>query len=198
MLGLAKAIHHFDPEKHTNGLAAYAVMWIIKELQTLAKLERRPGDEDRRPYGFGEGEFGLGIQMSFWPQVYPTVSYDENAYRRRSQYINLGDCVVENIKLGAPADDNDDVEYVGLSFISWSPINPETAFLFKEATWEKYKYRSAAEIAQMCDDQIDAAAVNAARRQWRDRKKDASIPNKPLAIDYSAMVSLPASVFAAV
>ena len=51
------------------------------------------------------------------------------------------------------------MEHAGPSFANWSPVNPETTLLFKEAAWEKYKYRSAAEIAQMCDDQIDAATV---------------------------------------
>ena len=139
--------------------------------------------------------------MSFWPRTYPLVSYDENTYRRRPQFVNIGDCVVENIKLGAPADDNDDAEHVGPSFINWSPISPETALLWKEATFEKYKYRSAAEIIQMCDGHIDAATVHAVRDSWRAQQKRNRVvtPAQPI-MDLAAfeMVSLPASVFAPV
>ena len=134
MLGLAVAIHRFDAAKHTSGLCAYAIHWIRKELQRLARNERRQPQEERDPYGFSEGEFGPGIPMSFRPPAYPLIRYDEDSYERRPQYINIGDCVVENIKLGAPADDNDDAEHDGPSFANWSPINPETALLFKEAT----------------------------------------------------------------
>ena len=116
--------------------------------------------------------------------------------------MNIGDdCVVENIKLGAPADDNDDVEHAGPSFANWSPVNPETALLFKESAWEKYKYRSAAEIAQMCDDQIDAATVRAMRDDWRERQKRNRVVTPAQPIKASAafdMVALPASVFAPV
>ena len=202
MLGLAVAIHRFDEAKHPNGLCAYAIHWIRKELQRLARNERRQPQEEHDPYGFGEAEFGPGIPMSFWPRVYPLIRYDENSYRRRPQFVNMGDCVVENIKLGAPADDDDDVEHDGPSFANWSPVNPETTLLFKEAAFEKYKYRSAAEIAQMCDDQIDAAAVNAARRDWRDRRARNrasacySAPIQPIMT--LEMASLPATVFAPV
>jgi hypothetical protein len=201
MLGLAIAIRRFDVAKHDNNLTAYATLWIIKELQHLAKTERRALPEDHKPYGF-EGEFGPGIPVSFWPRTYPLVSYDENTYRRRPQFINIGgDCVVENIKLGAPADDNDDVEHAGPSFVNWSPISPETALLWKEATFDKYKYRSAAEIVQMCDGHIDAATVHAVRNDWRAQKKRNRVvtPAQPI-MDLAAfeMVSLPASVFAPV
>jgi Sigma-70 region 2 len=201
-LGLAEAIHRFDAATHRNGLTAYAIWWIRKSLQRLAYSERRQPQEDHESYGFAEGEFGPGKPMSFWPRVYPLIRYDENTYRRRPQFINIGDCVVENIKLGAPADDNDDVEHVGTSFAIWSPINPEAQLLFKEAAWEKYKYRSAAEIAQMCDSQIDAATVNAARREWRERKKRNRVaiapPTPPKALVAFEMASLPATVFAPV
>jgi hypothetical protein len=201
MLGLAVAIRRFDEAKHPNGLCAYALHWIRKELQRLARNERRQPQEEHDPYGIGEGEFGPGIPMSFRPRAYPLIRYDENSYRRRPQYVNIGDCVVENIRLGAPADDNDDVEHVGPSFINWSPISPETTLLFKEAAWEKYKYRSAAEIAQMCDDQIDAATVRAMRDEWRERQKRnrAVTPAQPIKASAAfEMVSLPASVFAPV
>jgi hypothetical protein len=222
LLGFSEAIHRFDPATHTNGLTAYAIWWIRKELQRLAKNERRQPQGEHRPYGFGEGEFGLGIPMSFRPRAYPLIRYDENSYRRRPQYVNIGDCVVENIKLGAPADDNDDVEHAGPSFANWSPVNPETTLLFKEAAWEKYNGRSAEEIAQMLRDDkeiklargegryscdastvIDAAAVNATRRDWRARKNRKRLaiasptPPKALAV-FVEMASLPASVFAPV
>ena len=202
MLGLAVAIHRFDAAKHTSGLCAYAIHWIRKELQRLARNERRQPQEERDPYGFSEGEFGPGIPMSFRPPAYPLIRYDENSYERRPQYINVGDCVVENIKLGAPADDNDDAEHDGPSFANWSPINPETALLFKEATFEKYKYRSAPEIVQMCDGRIDAATVHAVRNDWRAQRKRNRVvtparPTKALAA-FAEMVSLPASVFAPV
>jgi hypothetical protein len=202
LLGFSEAIHRFDQATHTNGLTAYAIWWIRKELQRLAHNERRQPRGDHTPYGFGEAEFGPGIPMSFRPRAYPLIRYDENSYRRRPQYVNIGDdCVVENIKLGAPADDNDDVEHAGPSFANWSPINPETALLFKESAWEKYKYRSAAEIAQMCDDQIDAATVRAMRDDWRERQKRNRVVTPAQPIKASAafdMVALPASVFAAV
>jgi hypothetical protein len=75
--------------------------------------------------------------------------------------------------------------------------------LFKEAAFEKIKYRSAGEIArELCGDCIDAAAVNAARRDWRTRKKRnrAAIasPTPPKALAAFEMASLPASVFAPV
>jgi hypothetical protein len=201
LLGFSEAIRRFDRNKHTNGIHAYAIWWIRKELQRLAYNERRQPQGEHRPYGFGDGEFGPGIPMSFWPRAYPLIRYDENSYRRRPQYVNIGDCIVENIKLGAPADDNDDAEHVGSSFVNWSPVTPETALLFKEAAWEKYKYRSAAEIAQMCDDQIDAATVTAARHDWRARQKRNRVAASAQPIKASAtfeMASLPATVFAAV
>jgi hypothetical protein len=218
MLGLAEAIHRFD-RASPNGLAAYAIWWIRKELQRLARNERRQPQEDHESYGFGEGEFGLGIPMSFWPRKHPLIGYDEENYRRRVQYITVEGCLVENIKLGAPADDNDDVEYVGLSFVSWSPINPETALLAKEAAWEKYNYRAADEIVQQlrddkeikfarserryrCDGStiVTAAAVNAARRDWRARKNKPHLPETTPAslVDHTEMAFLPASVFAPV
>jgi hypothetical protein len=201
MLGLAEAINRFNEAEHTNGLYAYAIWWIRKELQRLARNARLVPWEDHESYGFGKDEFGPGLSQSFRPRVHPLVSYDENSYRRRPQFVNIGDCVVENIKLGAPADDNDDVEHVGQSFATWSPVNPETTLLFKEAAWEKYKYRSAAEIAQMCDNQIDAATVRAMRDDWRAKQKRnrfvmSAQPIKALAA--FDMVALPASVFAAV
>ena len=63
-------------------------------------------------------EFGLRKPMPFWPrETSVLIRYDEETYRRRVQYITVEGCLVENIKLGAPADDNDDVEHVGLSFV---------------------------------------------------------------------------------
>jgi hypothetical protein len=161
----------------------------------------------------------LGKPMPFWPRKHPLIRYDEETYRRRVQYITVEGCLVENIKLGAPADDNDDVEHVGLSFVSWSPINPETALLCKEAFWEKYNYRAAGDIVvQLGDDKaikrarsegryrcdastvVDAAAVNAARREWRARKNKPHRPEPTPAssIDHAEMAFLPASVFAPV
>jgi hypothetical protein len=234
LLGLAIAIHRFDPAAHVkvrlwpkanrrspkagpNGLAAYAVWWMQKELQRLAANERRGPQEDHKPYGFED--FGPETPVSFRRRVYPLIRYDENAYRRRAQYVTVDGGLVENIKLGAPADNNDDVEHVGTSFAIWSPINPETNLLFKEAAWEKYNGRSAEEIAQMLRDDkeiklarsegryccdaspvIDAAAVNAARRDWRARKNKPHRPEPTPAslIDHAEMAFLPASVFAPV
>jgi hypothetical protein len=219
LLGFSEAIHRFDPATHTNGITAYAIWWIRKELQRLVHNERRQPQGDHAPYGFAEGEFGPGTPMSFQPRLYPLIGYDEDAYRRRPQYVTVDGGWVENIKLGAPADDNDDVEHVGPSFANWSFVNPETTLLFKETAWEKYHGRSAEEIAQMLRDDkeiklardegrfrcdasavIDAAAVNAARRGWRVRKNRPRPAERRTASlqDYSSMVSLPASVFAPV
>jgi hypothetical protein len=219
LLGFAEAIHRFDRSTHANGLTAYAIWWIRKELQRLAYNERRQSQGDHQTYGFAEGEFGPGIPMSFRRRLYPLIGYDEEVYRRRPQFVNIGNCVVENIKLGAPADDNDDVERVGPSFANWTFVNPETALLFKEAAWEKYNGRSAHEIAHMLNDDkairiaqsegryrgdesavIDAAAVNAARRGWRARKNNPRPAERPTPrlIDDFGMASLPASVFAPV
>jgi hypothetical protein len=222
LLGLAEAIRRFDMAAHANGITAFAIFWMRKELQRLAYNERRQPQGEHKPYGFGDGEFGLGIPMSFRPREYPLISYDENGYRRRPQRITVDGGLVENVKLGVPADDNDDVEYVGPSFSIWSPVNPETALLFKEAAWEKYKYRAAEEIvAQLHDPKairrarserryrcdasavIDATTIIAARRDWRPRKKSKDKPRRPeMAVarlpDHAAMACLPASVFAPV
>jgi hypothetical protein len=150
MLGLSEAIARFDHNTYSNGLKAYASDWIRKELQRLARNERRELPEKHKPYGFGEGEFGLGIPMSFRPREYPLVSYDENAYRRQLPYVNVtwdgGTCLVENIRQGSPAGEHDDAECVGPSFTNWSPVNPETGFALKEEAFRKYDHRSAYEI----------------------------------------------------
>ena len=89
MLGLAVAIHRFDEASIPTALPPMPSGWIRKELQRLARNERRQPQEEHDPYGFGEGEFGPGIPMSFWPRIYPLISYDENTYRRRPQFMNI-------------------------------------------------------------------------------------------------------------
>jgi hypothetical protein len=198
LLGISEAIRRFDRNTYANGLNAYARDWIRKELQRLAKNERRELPERHKPYGFDE--FGPGIPMSFRPREYPLVGYDENAYRRQLPYVNVavdgGTCLVENIRQGAPAGEHDEVEHVGPSFTNWSPVNPETAFAHKEAAYEKFNYRSAKEIVgELRDDaEIQNAArdgryrddgstitttdgVNAARRDWRHWKKSGDNPH---------------------
>ena len=105
--------------------------------------------------------------------------------------------------------------------MSWSPINPETALLCKEAFWEKYNYRAAGDIVvQLRDDKaimrarsegryccdastvVDPAAVNAARREWRARKNKLYRPeptwHASLMADHARNgFSLPASGFCA-
>lgn len=185
MLGLSEAIRRFDRNTYSNGLKAYASDWIRKELQRLAYNERRGLPEKHKPYGFGEGEFGLGIQMSFRPREYSLVGYNENAYRRQLPYVTVpglsdhgGTCVVENVRQGAPAGEDDDVEHVGPSFTNWSPVTPEKALGHKEEAFEKYNYRSVNEIVgELRDDK----EIKIARGEGRYRC-DASIVISPDAV----------------